>query len=300
MLVAAKVDARVPAPRGAVHQHAPGRHAQLPARPRLQPLVHDRGRAGLAARPRRHARRDRGARPAPSRSASSRRSSSSRSAWTSRWRAAPTRSAAAGEAAEPLELDPIELTEEDIATSAPRRARCRSSRSPTRPPPSASACRRTRCSSGWPRCKERGGLRRVAAILYHRRAGFSANGMGVWAVPEPEILDTGKRMAAFRGISHCYQRPTYADWPYSVFTMAHGRSKEECDAILDSIAAPHGIERARDALLEHRVQEGADALLHRRVQALGGGARKRLTHLALRHALGGALRAAPPGSCPAA
>ena len=39
-----------------------------------------------------------------------------------------------------------------------------------------------------------------------------------------------------RGISHCYQRPTYPDWPYAVFTMAHGRSKEECDAILDSIA----------------------------------------------------------------
>jgi DNA-binding Lrp family transcriptional regulator len=52
-------------------------------------------------------------------------------------------------------------------------------------------------------------------------------------------------MAAFRGISHCYQRPTYADWPYSVFTMAHGRSKEECDAILDSIAEQEGItERA--------------------------------------------------------
>jgi DNA-binding Lrp family transcriptional regulator len=80
-------------------------------------------------------------------------------------------------------------------------------------------------------------LRRVAAILYHRRAGFSANGMGVWKVPEGEIMETGSRMASFRGISHCYQRPTYEDWPYSVFTMAHGRSKEECDAILDSIAA---------------------------------------------------------------
>jgi DNA-binding Lrp family transcriptional regulator len=84
-------------------------------------------------------------------------------------------------------------------------------------------------------------LRRVAAILFHRRAGFSANGMGVWKVPEEEILETGRRMAAFRGISHCYQRPTYEDWPYSVFTMAHGRSKEECDAILDSIAEECGI-----------------------------------------------------------
>jgi DNA-binding Lrp family transcriptional regulator len=85
-------------------------------------------------------------------------------------------------------------------------------------------------------------LRRVAAILYHRRAGFSANGMGVWNVPEEEIATLGPRMAAVRGISHCYRRPTYPDWPYSVFTMAHGRSKEECDAVLDGVAAISGIE----------------------------------------------------------
>ena len=85
-------------------------------------------------------------------------------------------------------------------------------------------------------------LRRVAAILFHRRAGFSANGMGVWRVPEDEISEIGGRMAAVRGISHCYQRPTYPDWPYSVFTMAHGRSKEECDAILDRIADETGID----------------------------------------------------------
>jgi DNA-binding Lrp family transcriptional regulator len=89
--------------------------------------------------------------------------------------------------------------------------------------------------------QERGLLRRVAAILFHRRAGFSANGMGVWKVPEEQIFEVGCRMAAVRGISHCYQRPTYPDWPYSVFTMAHGRSKEECDAILDAIAEQTGI-----------------------------------------------------------
>ena len=92
---------------------------------------------------------------------------------------------------------------------------------------------------------ERKILRRVAAILYHRRAGFSANGMGVWNVPEERIMEVAPLMASFRGISHCYQRPTYEDWHYSVFTMAHGRSKEECDAILDAIAEETGIhERA--------------------------------------------------------
>ena len=85
-------------------------------------------------------------------------------------------------------------------------------------------------------------LRRVAAILFHRRAGFSANGMGVWKVPEDQIATVGPRMAAVRGVSHCYRRPTYPDWPYSVFTMAHGRSKEECDAVLDGVAQVCGLE----------------------------------------------------------
>jgi siroheme decarboxylase len=153
--------------------------------------------------------------------------------------------AASGEAVEPMELDPIELSDADIET-------IRATQGPMEVRSDAYAPAAERLGvpvdevlARLESLRERGGLRRVAAILYHRRAGFSANGMGVWAVPEEEILQTGKRMAAFRGISHCYQRPTYPDWPYSVFTMAHGRSKDECDAVLDSIAAATGVsERA--------------------------------------------------------
>ena len=153
--------------------------------------------------------------------------------------------ATAGQVVEPRELDPIELSDDDIAT-----IRATQGPMPATPEPYAPAAERLGVSqeevlSRLESLREREGLRRVAAILYHRRAGFSANGMGVWKVPDDEVLETGKRMAAFRGVSHCYQRPTYPDWPYSVFTMAHGRSKEECDSILDSIAAATGItERA--------------------------------------------------------
>jgi DNA-binding Lrp family transcriptional regulator len=151
----------------------------------------------------------------------------------------------AGEAVDPMELDPIEVTDDDIAV-------IRATQGPMEVRSDAYAPAAEKLGVGVDEVlarleslRERGGLRRVAAILYHRRAGFSANGMGVWAVPPDEILDTGKRMAAFRGISHCYQRPTYADWPFSVFTMAHGRSKDECDAVLDSIADATGVtERA--------------------------------------------------------
>src|ERR1700754_1963247 len=149
----------------------------------------------------------------------------------------------AGEAVEPMELDPIEVSDEDIAviraTQGPMAVRS----DPYVPAAEALGVSVDDVLARLASLQERGGLRRVAAILYHRRAGFSANGMGVWAVPDAEIFDVGRRMAAFRGISHCYQRPTYADWPYSVFTMAHGRSKEECDAVLDAIAEQTGIEQ---------------------------------------------------------
>ncbi len=89
---------------------------------------------------------------------------------------------------------------------------------------------------------ERGILRRVAAILYHRRAGYSANGMGVWAVPEDRADELGEVMASFRGVSHCYRRPTYPDWPYSVFTMVHGRDREECEGVIRSMSEKTGID----------------------------------------------------------
>jgi DNA-binding Lrp family transcriptional regulator len=153
--------------------------------------------------------------------------------------------AAAGVAEEPKEPDPIELSELDVAV-------IRATQGPmaVAPEPYAQAAGELGLSQDallhhLDSMRARKALRRVAAILYHRRAGFSANGMGVWGVPEERVLELGPHMAAFRGISHCYQRPTYPDWPYSVFTMAHGRSKEECDAVLDTIAESTGIEERR-------------------------------------------------------
>ena len=89
--------------------------------------------------------------------------------------------------------------------------------------------------------QRRGFLRRFAAILYHRKAGFKANGMGVWAVPPDDVLQTGQKMATFSAVSHCYQRPTYPDWPYNVFTMVHGRSEDECEEILRAISQATGV-----------------------------------------------------------
>jgi DNA-binding Lrp family transcriptional regulator len=153
--------------------------------------------------------------------------------------------AAAAEAVDHREPEAIELSELDVAV-------IRATQGPmdVTPEPFAAAAAelgvvQEELLAHLESMRERRALRRVAGILFHRRAGFSANGMGVWRVPDERILQLGPRMASFRGISHCYQRPTYPDWPYSVFTMAHGRSKQECDAILDSIATDTGIEQRR-------------------------------------------------------
>jgi DNA-binding Lrp family transcriptional regulator len=86
-----------------------------------------------------------------------------------------------------------------------------------------------------------GVMRRFAAVLYHRKAGFKANAMGVWRVPDDRIEEIGFQMGSFAAVSHCYQRPIYPDWPYNVFTMVHGRTADECERILAAISADTGV-----------------------------------------------------------
>ena len=74
-------------------------------------------------------------------------------------------------------------------------------------------------------------IRRFAAILRHRDAGFKANGMIVWNVPEENIDDTGYKLASFPQVSHCYRRPTYPDWEFNLFSMIHARGIEAAKEI---------------------------------------------------------------------
>jgi len=89
---------------------------------------------------------------------------------------------------------------------------------------------------------ERKLMRRFAAVMNHRSAGFKANAMGVWAVPEDDLEAIGPQMAGFAAVSHCYRRPTYEDWPYTVFTMVHGRTARDCEDTIDAIASETGVD----------------------------------------------------------
>ncbi len=85
--------------------------------------------------------------------------------------------------------------------------------------------------------QEAGVMRRFASILNHRKAGFNANAMVVWDVEEGQKgEEIGKKAAAFSAVSHCYLRPKYPNWPYNLFTMVHGKTTEETNAIIDEMA----------------------------------------------------------------
>ena len=80
-----------------------------------------------------------------------------------------------------------------------------------------------------------GVLRRFAAILRHRQVGFTANGMIVWKVPEDRITSVGETLGSFPQVSHCYERPTYDDWPYNVFSMIHCKTHDEAYEVAKTI-----------------------------------------------------------------
>jgi siroheme decarboxylase len=79
--------------------------------------------------------------------------------------------------------------------------------------------------------EKNGVMRRFAAILRHRDAGFSANGMVVWQVPDEKIDEIGYKLAAFPQVSHCYRRPVYSDWRFNLFSMIHARTLEAAEKI---------------------------------------------------------------------
>ena len=89
--------------------------------------------------------------------------------------------------------------------------------------------------------KAAGVMRRFATILNHRKAGFGANAMSVWAVPEEDGERIGKQLAEFSAVSHCYLRPSYPGWPYNLFAMVHAKTQDACDTLIDEMATETGL-----------------------------------------------------------
>jgi DNA-binding Lrp family transcriptional regulator len=90
--------------------------------------------------------------------------------------------------------------------------------------------------------KEEDKLRRMGVILYHRKSGYDFNGMVAWIVPPERREEVGQLMAKYDEISHVYERPTYPDWPYSLFSMVHGQSEGDVEKVAEDISEKTGLE----------------------------------------------------------
>ena len=93
--------------------------------------------------------------------------------------------------------------------------------------------------------KKKGLIRRFGATLAHRMAGFSANSMAVWYVPEEQARKVGRIMAEFPQVSHCYERPLSPEWHYNLYTMLHAKSRKACRKIAQEISRKTGIKDYR-------------------------------------------------------
>ncbi len=91
--------------------------------------------------------------------------------------------------------------------------------------------------------KQEGIIRRIAAILYHRKAFYTHNAMVVWRVDEKHIEKIGTIMASFPEVSHCYERDGGGYWSYNLYTMIHGKSLEACKKVVEQISAKTGIKK---------------------------------------------------------
>jgi DNA-binding Lrp family transcriptional regulator len=100
------------------------------------------------------------------------------------------------------------------------------------------------------RMLENGVVRRIGAVPNHYAIGYTANGMSVWDVDDSRIDELGAKVGALEFVTHCYRRPRrLPDWPYNLFAMVHGRTREETRAHAGIIATLLGDScRAHDIL----------------------------------------------------
>jgi DNA-binding Lrp family transcriptional regulator len=100
-----------------------------------------------------------------------------------------------------------------------------------------------------------GRIRRVGAVPNHYALGYTANAMSVWDVDDASVARLGREVGALEFVSHCYRRPRRPpEWPYNLFAMVHGRSREETARKVEAIRARLGpARRAHEVLYSTRI-----------------------------------------------
>jgi len=98
-------------------------------------------------------------------------------------------------------------------------------------------------------------IRRIGAVPNHYALGYRANGMTVWDVADDRVDELGERVGQLEFVTHCYRRPRHPPrWPYNLFAMVHGKTREEVEAKARRIAGVLGqASRGHDILYSSRI-----------------------------------------------
>jgi DNA-binding Lrp family transcriptional regulator len=98
-------------------------------------------------------------------------------------------------------------------------------------------------------------VRRIGVVPNHYALGYSANGMSVWDVADEHVDALGAQVGQLPFVSHCYRRPRAGTlWPYNLFAMVHGKSRDEVGGYVARIAHLLGAaSRGHDILYSSRI-----------------------------------------------
>lgn len=102
--------------------------------------------------------------------------------------------------------------------------------------------------------KDDGIIRRFGASIKHQQTGWNYNAMVAWEIDDKLIDEVGEQAAQHPSISHCYHRPSTAeDWPYTLYTMIHGRNKGDCEKVIKQL-------KSKTVLKEYAILESIKEL----------------------------------------
>jgi len=103
------------------------------------------------------------------------------------------------------------------------------------------------------RLRAEGVITRLGVIVRHHEVGYRANAMVVWDVPDEQVVEAGRTLAALPFVTLCYRRPRRPPvWPYNLFCMIHGRERARVEAQIDEAAKAAHLEHVRRAVLFSR------------------------------------------------
>lgn len=83
--------------------------------------------------------------------------------------------------------------------------------------------------------KEKGHVRRLGAVLDHKKLGLIFNPLIVMNIPEEEIEKAGEFISSFSEVTHCYQRSPHPDFLYNLYAMLHCSSLKKCKEFVEEI-----------------------------------------------------------------